>query len=272
MLRSKFPCSLVLPAALLSLSCKAKAGNPSMPPNQVRDGVTYEKVETKSGNVIHFVTVDLTNPSVQLHVSKSSEGYTTPRKFADRTGAFIAINGDFFDVNYDNIPLGLSIGDGAKWPGTQVMPSWFLLACNQSNNCEIKKYAKTSPISSNWRNVIGGRDVIATAGVPWNTSDDNSVPYVCAINAPRTAVGLSKDKGTLIIGVAEGYAEEAGGLRCSAMAEQMVNYGAWDVLNLDGGGSSQLVLDGKLISKRPDNEPMERVVGNIFGVLVTTQK
>ena len=41
------------------------------------------------------------------------------------------------------------------------------------------------------------------------------------------------------------------------------NYaGAYQSFNLDGGGSSTLVIDGKLISARPDREPQQRRVAN----------
>lgn len=38
-------------------------------------------------------------------------------------------------------------------------------------------------------------------------------------------------------------------------------------INLDGGGSSSLVVEGKVVSRRPSDEPMERPVANALSVL-----
>lgn len=234
---------------------------------ELKSGLFYLKTTTGTGNSIHFVTVDLTVGN-KIRVSKHTEGVRTPKQFARNIGAYIAVNADFFDSGRGYIPLGLSMGEGVRWPGTQVMPNWYVLACDQANACEIRPFSKTEPLKPGWKNVVGGRDLIAKNGIPWTRQNDNSCPHLCPFEAPRTAVGLSADNTQLIIGVAEGYGELEGGVRVSDMAAAMVAQGASHVLHLDGGGSSQLVIDGALKTRRPDNEPQERVVGNILGIML----
>lgn len=95
---------------------------------------------------------------------------------------------------------------------------------------------------------------------------------------PRTAIGVDAD-GMLWIAVVDGrqpgYAE---GMTTPELAELMQGYGVTDAINLDGGGSSTLVIerDGqpKLVNSPSDGATparagVERAVANHFGVFAT---
>lgn len=237
------------------------------PWTELSSGIKYQKQTHTNGNSVHFVQVDLSSPKVLLHVSNQEEGATTPKKFAKKTGALVAINGDFFDPNSGYVPFGLSLSKGTKWKNTQVMKDWFILACGEGNACIIRAFNKNDVIDPLWKNVVGGRDQIVRDGKAWGLGEDNSCPHLCPMPAPRTSVGLTADKKFLILGTAEGYGELAGGLRVSEMADWMMKMGAANAIHLDGGGSTQMVVKDQLMTRRPDKEPEERVVGNMLGVL-----
>lgn len=62
---------------------------------------------------------------------------------------------------------------------------------------------------------------------------------------PRTAVGVDRDGRTLWIVVVDGRQPEFSmGMTLAEMAALFRGLGVWDALNLDGGGSSTLVLQG----------------------------
>ena len=61
---------------------------------------------------------------------------------------------------------------------------------------------------------------------------------------PRTAMGYTKD-GKLIILVIEGRNKNAGGATLTQEAQIFKNPGCWEALNLDGGGSSCMLVNGK---------------------------
>ena len=61
---------------------------------------------------------------------------------------------------------------------------------------------------------------------------------------PRAALGLTAEE--LIAVVSEGRANDESGLTMEELAEAMVGLGAADAINLDGGGSASLVVDGAL--------------------------
>jgi exopolysaccharide biosynthesis protein len=52
------------------------------------------------------------------------------------------------------------------------------------------------------------------------------------------------------------------------MSKIMNKYSITNALNLDGGGSTTLVIDGERVNRLPGNQPNERVVPNHIGFKV----
>jgi exopolysaccharide biosynthesis protein len=86
---------------------------------------------------------------------------------------------------------------------------------------------------------------------------------------PRTAVGVGAD-GAIWFVVADGHENavdksrgdnKSAGLSIDELRTVMRYLGAKDALNLDGGGSSELVVDGKPAS-RPSDPAGERKIGD----------
>ncbi len=88
---------------------------------------------------------------------------------------------------------------------------------------------------------------------------------------PRTAVGVSADGTTLIVAVVDG--RRAGwsvGMTLPELADLMIEQGAREAINLDGGGSSSFVYvgaDGKVLENKPSDGSF-RPVANHLGVRV----
>ncbi len=76
--------------------------------------------------------------------------------------------------------------------------------------------------------------------------------------APRTALGLTKE-GKLLVVVVDGRQATSTGLTLLELALFMQELGAVDAMNLDGGGSSELVVNDKVMNKPSDGR--ERKVG-----------
>ncbi|MFB9313364.1 phosphodiester glycosidase family protein [Nocardioides plantarum] len=65
---------------------------------------------------------------------------------------------------------------------------------------------------------------------------------------PRTAIGIDRDTKTLLLLVVDGRRSDSRGYTMAELADEMADLGADDALNLDGGGSSQLVAKrGKVL-------------------------
>ena len=71
----------------------------------------------------------------------------------------------------------------------------------------------------------------------------------------------------MILVVVEGRRDPLFGMTTNRLARLMQDLGAHVALNLDGGGSSAMVLDGTRVSRRPFNEPSERAVSNHLAIL-----
>ncbi len=78
---------------------------------------------------------------------------------------------------------------------------------------------------------------------------------------PRSAIGLSRDGRTMWLLVVDGRSERSVGMTLVELADAMRALGAWDALNFDGGGSTTLVIDGRVMNT-PSDATGERAVGN----------
>jgi exopolysaccharide biosynthesis protein len=79
---------------------------------------------------------------------------------------------------------------------------------------------------------------------------------------PRTAAGYSKDKQFLYFVVVDGRQPEISkGMSLSELADFLVNIGVYRAVNLDGGGSSAMVIRNKIVNS-PSDAGGERSVSN----------
>ena len=87
---------------------------------------------------------------------------------------------------------------------------------------------------------------------------------------PRTAVGFSRDSSTLLLLTVDGRSENSGGMTLVELADMMRQLGAWQAMNFDGGGSTTMVIDGKVVN-HPSDKDGERTVGNALLVVSDTR-
>ena len=85
---------------------------------------------------------------------------------------------------------------------------------------------------------------------------------------PRTAVAKLKDGKFLMVTV-DGRSESSGGIGLYDLANYLLELGATDAMNLDGGGSTTMFLDGRVVNHPSDKEG-ERKVSD--AILVTLRK
>ena len=110
------------------------------------------------------------------------------------------------------------------------------------------------------RLVADGEDVAARAD-----SLEGTFPRFSAARHPRTAVGLTRGGDTLLLVVVDGRSARSVGMTFAELSAAMRSLGAWDAVNLDGGGSAAMVVDGAVVSA-PSDSAGERTVGNLLVV------
>ena len=191
----------------------------------------------------------------------------------------VAINGDFFvaraTADAEGAQAGYTRGkwsgvigpaatDGWTWPKSdRARP---LLWLDAAKNARIETRAD---VPAQARQVIAGSDILVSNGqitVQKQTSFSLS-------RHPRTAVGLTGEAKTLVLVVADGRdAERAQGLTLDELARLMKDLGCADALNLDGGGSSEMMLrdpqSGQLRVLNRPSDGRERAIANALGVSI----
>ena len=119
---------------------------------------------------------------------------------------------------------------------------------------------------SKWKmqTAIGGGPVLLQNGEIKITNNEERKFGGKAINnhEPRTAIGYTKDN-KLIILVCEGRSKTAAGLTLTQLAQVLKDLGCVEALNLDGGGSSCMLINGKETNS-PSGNGKQRPVPSVF--------
>jgi hypothetical protein len=223
------------------------------------DGVKLlARTTTGPAERVHALVVDLTVPGVRLEATASGQRKRTPSSFAKLVGAQAAINGDFFSYT-DYSTSGFAAGGGVPWPGTtDTATSGSLVFSKDAARVELVKPATKLVFDKAWMwGVVSGHPLVVSEGV----AQKDTSGTLCPNRHPRTAVGLSKSGSTLYLVVVDGRSSASVGMTCAELGVLMKGLGAWNALNLDGGGSSAMYVAGKGIVNTP-SDGSERVVGN----------
>jgi len=234
--------------------------------------------------VAHIVTVDLTCKNIDILITPPEKGDNTrplhaqtTSQFAEEAGVQVAVNGDGFTPWWSN-----NIFDYYPHIGDPIAPNGFAA----SRGKEYGEGKGPTLYINNGKDASFGAPIRkvynAISGQSWLVQDKQPVPDLNDTRtAPRTAIGLDGPATRLIMIVVDGrqplYSE---GVTIQEMAELMIYYGGDNAINLDGGGSSTLVIqDPQSYRYRVFNSPIdggipgrERPVGNHFGIFARAGK
>lgn len=113
---------------------------------------------------------------------------------------------------------------------------------------------RVKPAKWKMRTAVGGGPVLLQNGAIWITNNEELKFTGKAIDDkhPRTAMGYTKDNRLIILviqGRSPGIAE---GATLTQEAQIFKDLGCWEALNLDGGGSSCMLVNGKETIKVSD--------------------
>ena len=99
-----------------------------------------------------------------------------------------------------------------------------------------------------------------------NVSVENEVFFNTPVAGiqPRTAIGYTKDN-HLVMMVVDGRQADSRGVYLEELALMMKEFGCVEALNLDGGGSSCMVADSRLLN-RPSGRTSQRQIMSAIGV------
>ncbi|MBS1737127.1 MAG: phosphodiester glycosidase family protein [Bacteroidetes bacterium] len=136
----------------------------------------------------------------------------------------------------------------------------------QQTSLVLGHSGKLVPQLKKWKmnTVIGGGPVLIQNGEVKISNNEEMKFAGKAISDrhPRTAIGYTKE-GQIIILVSEGRSESAAGLTLPQMADILQKLGCTEALNLDGGGSTCMIINGKQVNY-PSDKGEQRMVPSVF--------
>ncbi len=250
------PLLIALPIAVLSLAGAAHAADTRTTPFE---GAELLHHVTASQDV-WVLKVDLCASGITVRASAFSERQRTVGSFASLVDADAAVNGDFFSFD-DYRTSGVAGHGGDLWGGVDGngrAPVSFA-----PHNVDVPHHRFTRGAIDGALEVVSGRPTLLDDGAVVGAPND----ALCTQRHPRTALGISEDHRSLFIVVVDGRRETGVGMTCPELANFMHGQGAFDAVNLDGGGSSTMVVNGAV--KNHPSDGSQRVVGNALGIRQT---
>ena len=137
-----------------------------------------------------------------------------------------------------------------------TMAPWLLSgAATTPDNLRVQ-IQSTPAIWNQYPTIVGaGPRLVANGQVQTNEVEEEFQPDVIA-RGPRTAVGWDKDKNWLFL-VADGRQATSVGLTIPETAVLFAQMGAVEAMNLDGGSSTQLIINSELVNNPSALDPVD---------------
>ena len=227
------------------------------------------------------VQIPIENNHIKVLVSKDSDGVSTPSEMSSASAASVVINGGYFtrgqkpvrhigllklddelyepasnSVLRDNMRYNINRGAlgifhdksvDIAWASTKndSIFSWSFpfnnrpgmpanVNYNFSKYWNVKEAVHAGPVL-----ILNGKINVTSEQDFFNTPVDGV--------QPRSAIGYNKN-GDIIMMVIDGRQVDSRGAYLKEVALLMRQFNCYEALNLDGGGSSSLVVNGKLIN------------------------
>jgi len=266
-------------------------------PSSVR---VYSGVDIRWPLRAWYVSADLSEPTVRARVvmSDDEDARETTTSFAHDLGACVVVNGGYFrtDLNparaiglllIDSVlvsrPTPSVIRDEVRYTVTRAAlgfdsdgrPDIGWVSILDSTLVEWSEPTPNRPaapadtllhgLAHTWHvvdAVAAGPGLISGGKI--DVTSDEEVFFGSAIPKvhPRTAAGITRD-GVLILLVVDGRQIESSGVDLEDLASILFELGANEAMNLDGGGSSTIAVNGVLLNVPAGSESEREVMSAI---------
>jgi exopolysaccharide biosynthesis protein len=237
---------------------------------------------------MYCLRIDLRDPDVRLLPSpritnfvagsRETAGMTVSR-FVVNQGVQVAINANFFDPQEYYLPEGTPM----YVSGLQVSGGLVVSPQNNSQHTASIVFDATNAVRvvhTNWpaipnegiHNAVTGDYPVVVNGVNIGRQYLNRPGFIHDTN-PRTAIGVSADRRFLYLMCIDGRQDHSSGALDYETGAWMLLVGAYDAVNMDGGGSATMAMESSTGQAMRINQPSavadsgkERTVGSHLGV------
>jgi len=196
---------------------------------------------------------------------------------AEAHGCKLATNAGFFNMDKSTC-IGEIVSDGTTIHSDPAQRSMFGIT---EDGKYIAGYGNESFVkTTHFRQLVQGRGWLVRDGqsyVATSANKENIGSSFVKLLAPRLAIGWNNN-GQLLLVVVDGVESKKKGIDLDTFAELLINLGAVQAINLDGGGSVTFIWDGHFCESSgvgqeacegnptgpiPFNKPYERPVTSI---------
>jgi exopolysaccharide biosynthesis protein len=275
--------NLITFLAYLSIisSCKSLPVENSLNKSETEEKsvITYEKITNSLGNnkVQYAHILRIKNPQgleivIRPEDDFQKKGLISPTKYSKDEKLDVVINANFYQENGN--PIGYVVSNGRMWTNFVLHGSKYagVFSCDVKNKCHIN-YENNVDVESHKVNLISGYPMLISNGQKVSPRNED--------RHPRTAIGLDKRTNDIVVIVTDGRAVDiksgfktVEGYTYDELSDLFISQGVDSALNLDGGGSSQLIYKGKRMNMRRATDPRrkpdqifhERKVPVLFGL------
>ena len=234
-------------------------------------GFSYNTLSDGYFTSIHVLII---NPNEHLIIPVRAQGDEVKRETVATLASFhratAAINGGFWKLNGD--PAG-ALKIDHQWLATPIKPrgaiGWSptnqrvlidrILTNYSLQDCPFGSHIEVIPASnpplttseewSDLEHIVGGTPVLVQNGhLVEDFSPEQTLESFLFKRHPRTAIGI-KDNGDWVFVIVDGrFYGFFGGMTMKELADLMLTLGCINALNLDGGGSSTMVIEDKVVN------------------------
>ncbi|RIJ50584.1 phosphodiester glycosidase family protein [Maribellus luteus] len=219
----------------------------------------------QSNQNISVLELPAKRKKVKLSIAYS-DSLELSSQLASKSHAIAGINGSYFEMrgkDPDNhpeltaVPHTSPANINRNRSQTYLKIDGKLIAENYAKSSHVKRYPrgalafgkkdisifKVDTTISNWEHSIRAKNIITSGPMLVSEGTENSIPddSFCGKRHPRTAIGVRAD-GSVLFVVVDGRSNDANGMNLNEMQKIMRWLGCVDALNLDGGGSSTMVI------------------------------
>lgn len=269
--------------------------------DELPDGIRIYKGRNKQIPLnAWYVIIDSKNPhlNTDIVVSNDDDGKETPSQFAERLNANVVVNGGYFLMHKNPTEhVGLLKDNDVIISHTlrsmlKREKRYYLtrsaLGFDKTGQMDIAWIASHNDSILEWKEPAKNKpdkpvtELNYEKGKYWDMSDalqagpiivSNGRKNVTAVEEvffwskipdihPRTAVGYTKE-GENIFLVVDGRQPDSRGVDLNELAILMFDLDCEEAINLDGGGSSALVVNGKLLNRPAGFSTQREVISAI---------
>ncbi len=226
-----------------------------------------------------FLPHGISEPISRINSKADSNSVTLYNSFQGEYTPTAEVNWFVSEINLQSIrknhdTLFCIVSDSFQHGGNKEINLDFVLSANNKFARYLEREIKTgdtlkiilqmNPNYLNINQLVGGWPRLVRDGnnlISINDSLEGSLPRFTNNRHPRTGIGFSEDSSTVYFITVDGRRQTSRGMTVLEFADLMITEGIYQGLNLDGGGSTTMIVNNKVVNS-PSDITGERKVGN----------